>query len=158
MPEGYLPSASLGSLVCLPYLGKFAVAFVLKDTWCLLPTTSNLGLKKNFLSILFARSNWQHNCNDLKYSTITSSMWHWPKALVHFDMQKSITNHTQSLINLVLARSLAYSWVLLLLAGYSCNKKRKNTLLYTKKNFSVTSTNFSVEKKKLDFSRPYHAI
>lgn len=74
MPEGSLPS-SVGSLVCLPYLWTFAVAFILKDTWCLLPTTSDLGLNKHFLSILLPSRNWQHNSNVLKNSTISSPMW-----------------------------------------------------------------------------------
>lgn len=151
MPEGSLPSASLGSLVCLPYLWTFAVAFVLKDTWCLLPTTSHLGLKKNFLSILFAHSNCQHNCNDLKYSTIASSMWH---ANEHY---KSYTTTDQFGFGSQFGLQLGFAFVCRFLA----KKLRKNTLLYTKKNFSVTSTIFSVEKKKkknLDFSRPYHAI
>ena len=56
MSEGSLQS-SVGSLVPLPYFWTFAVAFVLKDTSCLLPTTSHLGLNKHFLSILLPKSN-----------------------------------------------------------------------------------------------------
>jgi len=152
MPEVSFPSSSLGSLVRLPYLWTFAVVFVLKDAWCLLPTMCTmallpivvkviillhtmlnafrespfaclthlysslvnlLGLNLHFTGIFLASSNRQHNCNVLKNSTITSSMWH---------TQRAFTNHRQPLINLVLPRSLAHISVLLLCVYYSCDK------------------------------------
>lgn len=86
---------------------------------------SHLGLNVHFPSIFFQQ---------VALDNTIASFSETPQLPAPYDMRKSITNHKQPLMEQVgLARTLAYISVFLLCVGYSCDKKRKNTLTYTKK-------------------------